>query len=114
MHHGVSQIENEGLFGIAFLFEPSNRFFGVKSGELTHVSTCADRLVVLMKFDDAAVVGTERTEVVIKTLSVWHAFNNGLTIRDIPLTNACSLVAHLTNQFRPRNFRGRHPPAFAA
>ena len=66
-----------------------------------------------MKPHHSIVIRSQRPKVIIKPLGIRHAFDDRLTIGDIPLTNTGRLIAHLANQFRPSDLRSRHPPAFA-
>ena len=114
VHHGVGQIEDEGLFRIPFLGEIIDRLVGIKARQGGHVAGLAGRLIIFVESNPAAIVGAEGAEIVIEPLGEGHAVDDGLAVRDIPFADAGGLVSGLPDQFGPGEFRGGHAPAFAA
>ena len=113
MHHCVGDVEHERFLWIAFFFEEIDRLVGVERGQASHVFGAAGLVVVLVEVHRAAIIGTERAEVVVEALCVGHAIDDGLAVRDVPLANAGGLVDDIADEFGKSDLASRHAPAFA-
>ena len=114
VHHRVRHIEDEGLFLVTLVLQKIDGFIGVEPGEAAHIAGVTRPFVIFVKSNSTSIIGSEGAKVIIKTLGIGHAFNNGFAVGDIPFTNTGSLVTSFANQFRPRDFRSRHSPTATA
>ena len=113
MHHGMGEVEHEGLVLVALVFQVVHRFVGVHADEAAHVAGGTGRFVVLVKAAPASVVRTQRAEIVVKPLCVGHALDDRFPVGDIPLADARGLVTGRADQFGPGGFLPGHAPALA-
>ena len=110
----MREVEDEGLLGIALVFKKVDRLISIETGKTSHILGGASGLIILVELDRTVVIGTQCTEVIIKTLGIGHAFDDRLAIRDIPLGDTGSLLTNLPDKFSKGDFSGRHAPALAA
>ena len=80
MHHGMGQIEDKRFFRIALVLEEIDRLIRVKPGETTHVPRATGILIVFVEFHYPVIVGTQGTKVIIKSLRIRHARDDGLPV----------------------------------
>ena len=114
VHHGMGQVEREGLLGIALFLEELDRLVGVQGGQSPHVPARPGGLVVLVELDTAPVIRAEGSEVIIKSLGIGHPLDDGLAVGNVPLADAGSLVAGFLHEFSKGDLAGGHPPPFAS
>ena len=110
MHHRVREVEDKRLLGIALVLKEVNRLIGIEADKTAHILGGTSGLIIFMELDRTIVIGTQRTEVIIKALRIGHTRDDGTPIGYIPFTDAGCLITNLANELSPSDLISRHPP----